>query len=66
MATKTAPPIEIDRQTNTATLEQHRDDRAKPTPALPGDWKSFFADDSLVLPADFAPPEDPKPDDRDL
>ena len=56
-------PIELSFDTDTVTLEKQVD-AIIVRPVYKGGWKAFFADESLVLPADFDTGEDrsPKPD----
>lgn len=56
-------PVELSFDTDSVTIEKQGDAlvlRPRPT----GGWDRFFADESLVLPADFEPGEDLPPQDR--
>lgn len=56
-------PVEMSLEGDAVTIEKQGDVLIlRPLP--PGGWERFFADPSLVLPADFEVGDDPPPQDR--
>lgn len=56
-------PAELSFDTDTVTIEK-QGDALLLRPRYSGGWSRFFDDQSLVLPVDFQPGEDPPPQDR--
>lgn len=57
-------PVELSFDTDTVVVEK-RGDALVVRPYYGGGWDRFFADDSLVLPADFDTGQDPPPQERE-
>ena len=56
-------PVELSLDTDTVTIEKQGDALVL-RPRYTGGWDRFFAEESLVLPADFEPAEDLPPQER--
>jgi antitoxin VapB len=56
-------PVELSFDTDTVTIEKQGEALVL-RPRYQDGWDRFFADASLVLPADFELPEDPSPQER--
>jgi antitoxin VapB len=58
-------PVEMSLDADTVTIEQQGDVLIlRPLPS--GGWERFFADPSLVMPAEFELGDDPPPQDRSI
>jgi antitoxin VapB len=58
-------PVELSLDAETVTIERQGDALIL-RPVASGGWDRFFADPSLVLPADFELEEDPPPQERSV
>lgn len=56
-------PVELSLDADSVTIEKQGETLVV-RPIGPRGWDRFFADESLVLPPDFEPGEDPPPQDR--
>jgi antitoxin VapB len=56
-------PVELSLDTETVTIERQGDALIL-RPLASGGWDRFFGDESLVLPPEFEPGDDPAPQER--